>query len=150
MNYIIRDATITDYNAIYTLKSKSIRTYDERIWGWDENYQRNEFDKDFSSISQFSVVEVNGEFAGFIQSFRCSECLNLVEIHLMPEYRGMGIGSNILCDLQKLSANLKIRICIGCFKENYRAKALYQRLGFIQISESETHYMLEYSKNESL
>lgn len=150
MNYIIRDATITDYNAIYMLKSKSIRTYVERIWGWDENYQRNEFDKDFSSISQFSVVEVNGEFAGFIQSFRSSECLNLVEIHLIPEYRGMGIGSNILCDLQKLSANLKIRICIGCFKENYRAKALYQRLGFIQINESETHYMFEYSKNESL
>ena len=41
----------------------------EKIWGWDEDYQRNDFDGDFSHIKQFNVIEVDSKFVGFVQYY---------------------------------------------------------------------------------
>ena len=48
MDYKIRFATPDDYDLIYALKTESIRPYVEKIWGWDEDYQKKDFDGDFS------------------------------------------------------------------------------------------------------
>ena len=64
-------------------------------------------------------------------------------ISLYKEYRGQGIGSSILRRLLADCRNQGRTLRLGCFKENHRAKALYQRLGFRQTAETETHYVLE-------
>ena len=144
MDYSIRSANLDDHDFIYALKSASVRPYVDKIWGWDEDFQRKDFDKDFSSIGQFSVIEVGGNFAGFIQHSFVQPYYEISEIHLLPEYRGKGIGSNILRQLQEtcISHNRKIRI--GCFKGNARAYHLYQGLDFVQTEETDTHYIFEY------
>lgn len=144
MYYKIRFATWDDYDLIYELKTQSNRPYVEKIWGWDEDYQKKDFDGDFSHIAHFRVVEIDCCFAGFIQYYRNDSYFEVVEIHLCPEYRGKGIGSNILRHLQKACVAQNKKIRIGCFKENHRAKALYQKLGFQQTEETDTHFILEY------
>ena len=144
MEYRIRFATPNDHDVIYALKAESVRPYVEKIWGWDEDYQRKDFDGDFSHIKQFNVIEVDGKFAGFVQYYFEYPYFVVVEIHLLPEYRGKGIGSDILRYLQKICIAQDRKIRIGCFKENHRAKALYQKLGFMQTEETDTHYILEY------
>lgn len=144
MDYKIRFATPDDHDLIYALKTESIRPYVEKIWGWDENYQRNEFDYDFSAIGEFFVIEVENKFAGFYQYYFQHPYNVIVEIHLLSEYRNNGIGSAILRNIQKICDSEGEKMRIGCFKENYRAKCLYQKLGFIQIEETDTHCILEY------
>ncbi len=144
MDYKIRFATPDDHDLIYAFKAESVRPYVEKIWGWDENYQRCDFDSDFAAIQQFHVIEVCGRFAGFVQYDVEDLYFEVVEIHLLPEYRGKGIGSDILRYLQKVCIAQDRKIRIGCFKENRRAKALYQELGFLQTEETDTHYILEY------
>ena len=143
MDYKIRAATPDDHDFIYKLKAESVRPYVEKIWGWDETYQRMDFDNDFSGIEQFHVVEAAGSLAGFVQYYWNHSCLEIVEIHLRSEYQGHGIGSDIIQYLQKECTAQRRKMRIGCFKENHRAKALYQRLGFRQTAETETHYVLE-------
>lgn len=46
MDYKIRFATADDYDVIYALKAEPVRLYVERIWDWDEEYQRRDFDND--------------------------------------------------------------------------------------------------------
>ena len=144
MDYKIRFATPDDHDLIYALKAESVRPYAEKIWGWDEDYQRNDFDGDFSHIKQFNVIEVDSKFVGFVQYYFEYPYFEVVEIHLLPEYRGNGIGSDILRYLQKVCIAQDRKIRIGCFKENYRAKRIYQKLGFMQTKETDTHYILEY------
>lgn len=67
MLYRIRPATPEDHDFIYGLKAESVRPYVEKIWGWEEAYQRADFDADFSAIEQFHVVETDGGRAGFVQ-----------------------------------------------------------------------------------
>ena len=149
MDYKIRSATPNDHDLIYILKSQSVRPYVEKIWGWDENYQQNDFDRDFSQIDQFKVIEINGEFIGFVQYHLEHSRYHVVEIHLLPEYRGNGLGSNILKVLQEICIAQGKKIQLGCFKENARAKNLYQKLGFIEIGETDTHYIMEYDKGSA-
>ena len=146
MDYKIRIATPDDRNLIYTLKADSVHPYVEKIWGWDEDSQKKDFDSDLSNIEQFHVLEIDNSFVGFVQYYFEDPYLEVVEIHLLPECRGKGIGSDILRNLQKgcIAQDRKIRI--GCFKENHRAKQLYLKLGFIQTEETDTHFILEYSK----
>ena len=144
MDYRIRFATPDDHDLIYALKAESVRPYVEKIWGWDEVCQRNDFDGDFSHIRQFNVIEVDGKFVGFVQYYFEYPYFEVVEIHLLPEYRGKGIGSDILQYLQKVCIAQDRKIRIGCFKENLRARHLYQKLGFMQTEETDTHCILEY------
>lgn len=144
MDCSIRFAVPGDHDQIYALKPQSVRPYVEKIWGWDEDYQQNDFNGDFSRIEQFHVVEIGGRFAGFLQYYFQHPYWVVVEIHLLPEYRGKGIGSCLLRQLQKLCMAQDSKIRIGCFKENRRAKALYQKLGFTQTGETDTHCILEY------
>lgn len=144
MDYKIRFATPDDHDLIYGLKAESVRPYVEKNWGWDEDYQRKDFDSEFSHTEQFNVIEVDSKFAGFVQYYFEYPYFEVVEIHLLLEYRGKGIGSQILRYLQKACIAQDRKIRIGCFKENHRAKALYQKLGFMQTEETDTHYILEY------
>ena len=144
MDYKIRFATPDDYDLIYALKTESIRPYVEKIWGWDEDYQKKDFDGDFSNMEQFNVIEIDGKFVGFVQYYFDYPYFEVVEIHLLPEFRGKGIGTDILRYLQKVCIAQDRKIRIGCFKENHRAKHLYQKLGFMQTEETDTHYILEY------
>lgn len=139
-----RFATSGDHDLIYALKAESIRPYVEKIWGWDEDYQRSEFERDFAAIEQFHVIEADGNFAGFVQACFAYPYYEVNEIHLLPKYRSRGIGSEILRYIQENCIAQGSKIRIGCFKENCRAKALYQRLGFVQTGTTDTHYILEY------
>ena len=144
IKYTVRPAIHDDHNSIYALKAESVRPYVEKIWGWDEKFQQKDFDSDFASIEHFSVIEIEGKFIGFLQCYFEPPYLDVAEIHVLPAYRGKGIGSDILLCLQNDCLIKKRMMRIGCFKENLRAKSLYQKLGFIQTEETNTHYILQY------
>ena len=144
ITYIVRPSTPGERDLIYTLKAESVRPYVEKIWGWDEEFQQKDFDSDFASVAHFSVIEIDGKFIGFLQFYFESSYLDVAEIHLLPEYRGKGIGSDILLCLQNDCLIKKRTMRIGCFKENLRATSLYQKLGFIQTEETNTHYIMQY------
>ena len=143
MDYQLRPAVPEDRDWIYACKAASVRPYVESIWGWDEAFQRRDFDGDFGSIGQFRVIEAAGQPIGFLQVLEEEDCVEVAELHLAPDRRGQGIGSSILRRLLADCGNRGRTLRLGCFKENHRAKALYQRLGFRQTAETETHYVLE-------
>ena len=143
MDYQLRPAVPEDRDWIYACKAASVRPYVESIWGWDEAFQRRDFDGDFGSIGQFRVIEAAGQPIRFLQVLEEEDCVEVAELHLAPDRRGQGIGSSILRRLLADCRNQGRTLRLGCFKENHRAKALYQRLGFRQTAETETHYVLE-------
>ena len=143
-DYLLRDARPDDQAQIYHLKAQSVRPYVEKIWGWDEVYQQQDFARDFQAIEHFQVIEVGGNFAGFLQASFLDPYYEIQELHLLPAYRGKGIGSQILRQLQETCTAQGQTIRIGCFRENQRAKALYEKLGFVETSETDTHFILEY------
>jgi len=131
MNYILKKAQVIHKETIYQIKKESVISYVNSIWGWDEEYQRKDFDSDFSNLEQFQIIEISGKISGFVQIYEHNDTVDLIEIHLIPEMQGKGIGSHIINSiLEKAKSESKI-VRLGCFKENHGAKKLYLNLGFV-------------------
>ena len=86
-DYLLRAARPDDQAHIYHLKAQSVRPYVEKIWGWDEEYQQQDFARDFQAIEHFQVIEVGGRFAGFFQASFLNPYYEIQELHLLPAYR---------------------------------------------------------------
>ena len=63
---------------------------------------------------------------------RISECAHVEDLFVMPELRSKGIGTHILAYGERLAAErefAKIGLAVGT--DNPRARALYERLGYL-------------------
>lgn len=77
----------------------------------------------------FDVVEVDGQAAGRLYVDRRPGDLRIVDIALLPAYRGAGTGGRLVRDLQDQAA-AEGRIVSIHVEAHNRAVRLYQRLGF--------------------
>ncbi len=145
MDCQLKKAVQNDYNFIYDLKKSSVYNYVNDIWGWDEIIQKDFFDKDFMNIQEFKVITYDNSDIGFTQIFENDNLINITEIHLLPQYQGNGIGTDIIKNIIHSGIQKNKLITLGCFKNNIKAKNLYIKLGFDLIKETPTHFLLEYT-----
>ena len=126
------------------MKKESNFKYISDIWGWDEDYQQEDFTKDFN-FSDFSIIVFNNNDIGFIQINESENTINITEIHINANFRGKGLGSSIIREIIQNGISKGKKIQIGCFKANERAFNLYRCLGFKTTASTETHHLLSYS-----
>lgn len=139
IKYYLKQAVFVHKDIIYSIKKSSVFSYVDKIWGWDEEYQQEDFDSDFAHIEQFSIIEINERICGFIQVYEHDDIVELVEIHLIPEMQGNGIGSDIIKKILERAKSENKTVRLGCFKGNCKATKLYLRLGFVKSEETDTH-----------
>ena len=144
LHFTLRPAMPEDRNFLYQLKKEVNLGYISAIWGWDEDYQQEEFDRDFQKREEFSVIVSDDADAGFLQLQRGADFLNVAEIHLLPAFRGQGLGTAVLRYIKALGDKEELPVLIGCFRANQGARDLYLRLGFQPAGESDTHYLFLY------
>jgi ribosomal protein S18 acetylase RimI-like enzyme len=78
---------------------------------------------------EFLIIEDDGRPVGRLLLHRTAGEINVIDISLMPEHRGRGIGTKLLRDVlaEGEATNRKVSIHVEHFNP---AKRLYQRLGF--------------------
>lgn len=87
----------------------------------------------------FRIILERGHAAGRFYTFEGAEEIRVVDIALVPEARGRGIGTAILKDLLSKSGK---PVTIHVEKQN-PAMRLYQRLGFTKIGEHGYYDLME-------
>lgn len=91
--------------------------------------------------ASFDVVVVDGERAGRLIVARRQDELKLIDIALLPEYRGRGIGTRLMAPLLAEADERGVNVTIHVERGN-RARTLYERLGFVQISSTGVYDLL--------
>ncbi|MDQ3724733.1 MAG: GNAT family N-acetyltransferase [Actinomycetota bacterium] len=91
--------------------------------------------------TSYDVVLVDGEPAGRLIVARWPEELRIVDIALLPEYRGRGIGSTLMRALIKEADDIEVKTSIHVERFN-PAQRLYSRLGFRAVAEAGGVYLL--------
>ena len=91
------------------------------------------------------ICTPEGEAAGRFIKARAGNALQLVDIALLPLYRGRGWGTLIIRALQQEAAALNLALRLSVEKLN-PALALYQRLGFSLIGEDDIRYQMVWSE----
>ena len=94
--------------------------------------------------ASFQVIERDGVSIGRLYVARWEKEIRIVDITLLPEFRGSGTGTKLLRDLQEEARAAGKSLTIHVERFN-RALQLYQRLGFEQVEDKGVYLLLEWS-----
>lgn len=140
----VRCATGGDEEALFELHRTAFQAHIERIWGWDEKWQRSNFSREFAS-STTSVVQLDGHPIGFVQVRYDPHRVYLLNIALHPDFQRMGIGTRLLQDLKAEASARRVPLELAVFRTNDLAFQFYGRHGFRPIGETKTHIAMSWS-----
>ena len=93
--------------------------------------------------ADFSVIERDGVPAGRLYVARVgSGGINIVDIGLLPEHRGAGIGTALVSDI--IATADREGVIVSLHVEQWNpARRLYRRLGFVEVTSNEVYIRME-------
>ena len=142
MNWTTRQATAEDKEFLYSLNRAAYEDVVRRQFGeWDDAWQRQHLEDKWDP-QKYEIVEKAGRRVGALSVSRTNEEVRIVEIQLLPEFQGRGIGSELLQREFRYADARAMPVRLQVLREN-RAKTLYERLGFRVCSETDTHLLME-------
>jgi ribosomal protein S18 acetylase RimI-like enzyme len=130
----------------------STRKEELDAWGWPEDFRATFLRVQFKAHqgyrtqfarADFEIIWQNGQRIGRWVVDRAANEVRLVDIALLGEHRNTGIGSALIRRLQAEAAAAGKPVRLTVLK-GYRAARLYERLGFVRISESDLHAEMEW------
>jgi ribosomal protein S18 acetylase RimI-like enzyme len=142
----------SDDDALLRHVYAAIRADELALTSWADDvkdaFLRHQFDaqdahyRDHYDGASFDVIEVDGEPVGRLYVARWADEIRIMDIALLPEHRGKGIGSTLLSELIAEGAAAGRRVSIHVEREN-PALRLYERLGFRQVADKGVYVLLE-------
>ena len=90
----------------------------------------------------YQVIVYKKQDAGRFYTWFSDEEIRLIDITILPGFRGKGIGSFLLKELIKTSEQVQKKITLHADPAN-PAMELYRRVGFIHVKNNGRHYYLE-------
>jgi GNAT superfamily N-acetyltransferase len=76
---------------------------------------------------------------------RTAEYIEMSGIQLLPDVQGQGIGTAIVEGLKAQAAAVGIPLDLGVERDKPEARRLYERLGLIQVGETEQECKLRWN-----
>lgn len=138
--YAIRPAQKDELDGLYAIHRAAMETYVSQTWGsWDDAFQRHHFREHWPDVRL--AIDVEGILGGFVDLDESPERIRVENIELLPAHQNKGIGTAILVSVQQRAAGRNLPVSLQVLKVN-PARRLYERLGFRQIGETETHYQM--------
>lgn len=131
--YGLRPSLPADLEYVVDLKSRTMRTDLERLGVWRPERSRERVEAAFAPDRTW-IVEVDGERAGSV-SVRDADDGHWLELfYLEPTRQGSGLGTTVLRDVlaRYVDSPLPMRLDVV---QGSRARALYERHGFVHDSE---------------
>jgi len=139
----LRPARPDDRDFLYDLNEATMREHAEQVWGWDDAEQAAFFENRFQP-DDWQVIQADGRDVGVLIVKEEDDQIYLAEIQILPESQGHGIGSSVVRALMEEAVAAGKPLSLRVLHVNDRARALYERLGFRQFKEIETHAYLRW------
>lgn len=114
-----------------------------------EAFLRMQFDaqdrywREQTPAAAFDVIVVDGEPGGRLYVNRLSDDIRIVDIALLPDHRGRGVGTLLIRRVIEEGDETGRPVTIHVERGN-RARGLYERLGFRQISTTGVYDLLSH------
>ena len=133
----------SDTASLYLLHVETMKGYVTATYGaWDEDVQARMFREDWVNRRSSELLEENGRIVATWKIERRAHEHYLAFIEVAVAYQGQGRGTAII---QELVANARLEgvpASLRVMKANSRARCLYERLGFIAVEETTTHFRM--------
>lgn len=115
---------------------------DMQFTAQDTHYRAN------YATAEYFVIEREGVPAGRLYVDRRSGAIHIIDIALLPEHRGAGLGTSLLKELmaEAEAGGKKVTIYVEKFNP---ALSLYRRLGYQHVEELGVYYLMEWQSGQA-
>jgi ribosomal protein S18 acetylase RimI-like enzyme len=147
----LRPASTSDRDFLLRVYA-STREEELRLVDWSDEqkaaFVRQQFDaqdayyREHYDPATFDVIEDDGTPVGRLYVARWEHEIRIMDIALVPEHRGRGIGTALLETLLDEAATTGKRLSIHV-EVNNPARRLYERLGFSPVEERGVYVLME-------
>jgi ribosomal protein S18 acetylase RimI-like enzyme len=93
-------------------------------------------------LAAWEIIELDQAPVGRMIVLQGRESITLVDIALLSEHRGQGIGGGLVRELLEEGRDAMVPVRLQVLKSNPAAR-LYQRLGFVKTGEDEMYLQME-------
>jgi GNAT superfamily N-acetyltransferase len=93
--------------------------------------------------AEFQLIQLDGQPVGRLYVYRTQNEIQVMDISLLPQYRGRGIGSRLLHEILEEGAKSNRPVTIYVKRFN-TALHLYARLGFRQVSDDGVYLFMKW------
>jgi ribosomal protein S18 acetylase RimI-like enzyme len=131
----------------------STRAEELAVTGWSDEdkavFCRRQFDAQTAHYTAnypgalLQIIEKDGVALGRLYVAHWEREIRIMDIALLPEHRGAGIGTRFLRDLQEEAGAAEKSLTIHVERFN-RALELYERLGFKTVEEQEVYLLMHW------
>lgn len=123
-------------------------------WGWSEKQEleflrlqfhcRQHSYRQHYPMAESKIIVSKSLKMGYVLTARTERELVLVDIALLPDYQGQGVGTAFIKSLQQEASCRALPLCL-CVLNGSPAKRLYDRLGFQVIGGDEVYSRMEWN-----
>lgn len=118
--------------------------YISEIWGWDGQWQENDFAAHFDSQG-ITLVHKERELVGYSHVENRDGHLFIRMIVVHPHHQRKGIGSKLLKSIIASGKKQSKSIGLEVFKINEEAKIFYERYSFKIKNETSSSYVMTHA-----
>lgn len=129
------------------------RESEMRVVPWSEEQKAEFLDLQFTAQKshyetyypdgQFLIIETEGKPIGRLYVDRRPDQIEIIDIALIPEYRGRGIGGLLIEEI--LAEGRDTNRSVQIYVENFNpARHLYDRLGFRHVDSNGVYHVMEW------
>ena len=94
--------------------------------------------------ARYDIIELDRWPVGRIVSEVQIDCVYYVDFALLPQVQGIGIGTTVLAAALEEPRRLGLPARLRSFSYHWSARRLYDRLGFVVVSEQPPQVVLEW------
>jgi len=146
MIYSYRKAESIDKEAVFKLYCMVMQHYVSEIWGWDQQWQENDFSAHFEP-NCITLVHKDRELVGYshVEDRNGQLFIRMIVIH--PHHQRKGIGKKLLEVVIASGKEHSKRIELEVFKPNAEARKFYEKHGFNIVDESSSSFVMRRMPN---
>lgn len=142
--YALEPLTAADFDFRYRVYAATIKPYLERFVDWDDVQHQQMIRSNLIEGGNHVAIVVNGKRVGIAQIEETADLLSLLQIEILPEYQGAGIGSAVIRSLMERANSTAKTMELNVFLSNSGARRLYERLGFVAVDTSDRDVKMRY------
>ena len=105
--------------------------------------QKHSYKASFPNAS-FLIIMLSNVPVGRFYVNRPGEEILIIDIALLPEYRGQGIGSRLMTGIFEEASNTNLSVYLTVAIDNTAAFHWYESLGFEKVEDLQTHFRMRW------
>ena len=145
MEFALEPIGEADFEFRYAVYEVAIKPYIDTLFGWEASQHREYLRANLAGSGNHFALVVDGERVGIVQIEEGEDRISLHQLEIMPAFQGRGIGTELVQSLIERAEESGKFVQLSVFNLNTRARQLYERLGFVVVSETERDVQMRFS-----